>query len=139
MNNAKGNVALRRASLFRTVVAACVASVTFAPVPAAPAGPSEVFHGPDGMAGLLHLGATGTSRSAAVLIVHDTLGLDARSHRYIAHLNAAGLAVLEVELRANPLEGLAEPLPGETEAASLVARAAAALADDPRIDPARMA
>src|SRR3712207_287131 len=35
-------------------------------------------------------------------------------------------------------EGLPEPLPGEAEAAGLEARAAAALAGDPRVDPTRV-
>jgi dienelactone hydrolase len=139
MNLAEANAAVRRrTSLFWTVVVACTASATSVAVPPALAGPSEVFHGPGGMTGLLYPTTTDASRSAAVLIVHDALGLDGRSHRYIAQLTAAGLTVLEVELRANPLEGLPEPLPGEAEAASLVARAAAALADDPRVDPTRV-
>jgi dipeptidyl aminopeptidase/acylaminoacyl peptidase len=64
--------------------------------------------------------------------------MDMRSLRYIDHLTAAGLAVLEVEVGANPLDGWAEPLPGDVEAASLMARAAAALAGHPRIDPTRI-
>ena len=106
--------------------------------PRALAEPSEVFHGPGGMAGLLHRPAVGASPSPTVLIVHDTLGLDRRSQRYIAQLNAAGFLVLEVELGANPPDGVAEPPPGEAEAAVLVTRAAAALARHPRVDPTRI-
>ncbi len=90
------------------------------------------------MTGLLYPPPVGVHPLAAVLIVHDALGLDQRSHHYITQLNAAGLLVLEVELRANPLDGLAEPLPEETEAAALVAEAAAALGGDPRVDPTRI-
>jgi dienelactone hydrolase len=107
-------------------------------VPSALAGPSEVFHGPDGVVGLSHPPETGAPPTAAVLVVNDALGVDTRSHRYIDQLTAAGLMVLEVELRANPPDGWAEPLPGEAEAASLVVRAAAALADDPRVNPRRV-
>jgi dienelactone hydrolase len=129
----------RRASRFRSAaVAACVGLVLLAAAPRAPAGPSEAFHGAGGVMGLLHVPPIGAPRWPAVLIVHDALGLDRRSDRYVAQLTAAGLLVLEVELRANPLEGEAEPLPGEAEAAGLVARVAAALARDPRVDPARI-
>jgi dienelactone hydrolase len=122
----------------RPAVAACMALAIHVAAARALAEPSEVFHGPGGMAGLLHRPAVGASPSPAVLIVHDALGLDRRSQRYIAQLNAAGLLVLEVELRANPPDGFVEPLPGEAEAAELVARAAAALARDPRVDPVRI-
>ncbi|WP_207537644.1 dienelactone hydrolase family protein [Sabulicella rubraurantiaca] len=80
----------------------------------------------------------GTPAPPAVLIVHDTLGLDRRSRSYIARLNAAGIAVLEVELRANPLDGAPEPLPGESEAAELVTRTVAVLTRDPRVNPTRI-
>jgi dienelactone hydrolase len=102
------------------------------------AGPSEVFHGPDGVMGLLYRPETGAPPSAAVLIVNDALGTDARSHRYIAHLTAAGLMVLEVELRPNPPDGWSEPHPGEAESASLVTRAASALTDNPLVNPTRV-
>ncbi|HYZ32211.1 MAG TPA: dienelactone hydrolase family protein [Crenalkalicoccus sp.] len=139
MNLAEATMAAgRRAALFCTLVAACTGSVTSVMVPPALARPSEVFHGPDGVLGLLYPPEAGAPPSAAVLVVNDALGMDTRSHRYIDHLTAAGLMVLEVELRENPLDGLAEPLPGEPEAASLVARAAAVLADDPRVNPTRI-
>ena len=109
-----------------------------APRASAAGPPSEAFHGPGGTAGLLHVAATGAPPWPAVLVVHDALGLDRRGRRYVEQLTAAGLLVLEVELRANPLDGLAEPLPGEAEAAGLVARVAAALARDPRVDAARI-
>ncbi len=130
--------ARRRASLFCTVAAACATSVAPATARPALAGPSEVFHGPDGVIGLLHPSGTGAPPSAAVLVVNDALGMDTRSQRYIEHLAAADLMVLEVELGPNPPDGWPEPLPGEAEAASLVARAAAALAGDPRVNPARV-
>jgi dienelactone hydrolase len=98
----------------------------------------EAFHDPEGVTGLLHPPATGAPPSAAVLIVNDALGVDTRSQRYVAQLTGAGLTVLEVELRPNPPDGWAEPLPEEAEAANLVGRAAAALADDPRVNPARI-
>lgn len=98
----------------------------------------ETFHGQDGMTGLFYAAPGDAARTGAVLIVHDALGMDQRSHRYIAQITAAGLAVLEVELRANPPDGLVPPLPGEAEAAALALRAAARLARDPRIDPARV-
>jgi dienelactone hydrolase len=139
MNPAGENIAARRhAALFCTVIAACAASLTSVAVPPAQARPSEVFHGPDGVIGLLYRPETGAPRSAAVLVVNDALGMDTRSQRYVEHLAAAGLTVLEVELRPNPPDGWPEPLPGEAEAASLVARAAAALADDPRVNPTRI-
>jgi dienelactone hydrolase len=139
---------MRRAPRLRFAVAACtglavaVAAAAAAAAAAAearrPAGPSEGFHGPGGMTGLLYPPAVGAPPSAAVLIVHDALGLDRRSHRYVAQLTAAGLLVLEVELRANPPDGVAEPLPTYAEADALVAGAAAALARDPRVDPTRI-
>jgi dienelactone hydrolase len=64
--------------------------------------------------------------------------MDTRSHRTIAQLTAAGIAVLEIELRANPPDGFPEPLPGASEASRMVGRAASALAADPRFDPARI-
>ena len=129
----------RRASRLRSAaVAACVGLAVLAAAPRAPAGPSEAFRGPGGVMGLLHVPPVGAPRWPAVLVVHDALGLDRRSDRYVARLTASGLLVLEVELRANPLEGEAEPLPGEAEAAGLVTHAAAALARDPRVDPARI-
>jgi dienelactone hydrolase len=105
---------------------------------AEPQGRPESFHGPDGMTGLLYRPATGVAPSAAVLIVHDTLGLDLRSRSYIAQLTGAGLLVLEVELSANPPDGTTPPFPGEIGAAELVSRAAAWLARDVRVDPARI-
>jgi dienelactone hydrolase len=127
----------RRASLVCSVVAACALSATSLMAMPAAAGPSEVLYGPDGVVGLLY--PPDLTPSPAVLVVNDALGMDTRSNRYIDHLTAAGLAVLEVEVGANPLDGRAEPLPGDVETASLVARAAAALAGDPRVDPARIA
>jgi dienelactone hydrolase len=136
MNPAGTQLAARcRASLFRTALAACAALVA---VPSALAMPSEVFRGPDGVIGLLYQPGTGAPLSAAVLVVNDALGMDMRSQRYVEHLAAAGLIVLEVELRANPPDGWPEPLPAEAEAAGLVARAAAALAGDPRVNPDRV-
>ena len=70
--------------------------------------------------------------------MNDALGMDTRSLGYIDHLAVAGLLVLEIELRANPPDGWPEPLPGEAEAAGLVARAAAVLAGDPRVNPDRV-
>lgn len=125
----------RHPSSFRSAIAICIVLDFLVATSQARAGLPETFTGPSGMTGILHPPLVGTHPRAAVLIVHDALGLDQRSHRYIVQLNAAGLLVLEVELRANPLDGLAEPLPGETEAAELVAQAAAALGRDPRVDP----
>src|SRR5690349_16114018 len=131
MNRAVRHAAQRRrASLVRAALAACAALLV---VPSAQAWPSEVFRGPDGVVGLLYRPATGAPPSGAVLVVNDSLGMDMRSHGYIDHLAAAGLLVLEVELGPNPPDGWPEPLPGEVEAASLVTRAAAALAGDPRV------
>jgi len=128
----------RHPSPLHSAIAACIALAILVAAPRALAGPSEAFHGPGGMTGLLHPPETGALPSPAVLIVHDALGLDQRSHRYIAQLNAAGLLVLEVELRANPPDGLAEPLPGEAETAGLLTHAITALARDPRVDPTRI-
>ena len=129
----------RHAPRFCVVAAACGASLASVPAQTTLAGRSEIFRGPEGMTGLLHPAATGAPRTGAVLIVHDALGMDTRGHRYIAQLTAAGLMVVEVELRANPADdSLPEPLPSEAEAAGLVARAAAELANDPRVDPNRV-
>lgn len=128
----------RHPSPRRSAVAAWVAAAMLAGAARALAGPPEVFHGPGGMAGLLHPPEVGALPSPAVLVVHDALGLDQRSQRYIARLNAAGILAVEVELRANPPDGWAEPLPGEAEAAVLLAQAIAALARDPRVDPLRI-
>jgi dienelactone hydrolase len=125
-------------SRLRSAIAACIALAVLGAAPRTSAGRPESFHGPGGVMGLLYVPAGGASQLPAVLIVRDTLGLDQRSQRYVAQLNAAGLLVLEVELRANPLDGFAEPLPGEAEAAGLVAHVAAALARDPRVDPMRI-
>jgi dienelactone hydrolase len=130
--------AKQHASVFCTAIAAFAASVMAVTVPPALAEPIEVLYGQDGAVGFLYPSETGARPSAAVLIVNDALGMDTRSLRYIDHLTAAGLAVLEVEVGANPLDGRAEPLPGDVEAASVVARAAAALAGDPRVDPAHI-
>lgn len=118
--------------------AGCLAAAMALATSAALAGPPEAFRGPGGVTGLLHFPDRRTGPAAAVLIVHDALGLDRRSHRYIAQLNAAGLAVLEVELRASSNDGGAEPPPDDPEAAELVARTAAALLRDPRVDPLRL-
>jgi dienelactone hydrolase len=125
-------------NLLCTVVAACAVLVAPIAVQPALAGPSEVFRGSEGVIGLLYKPGTGAPPSAAVLVVNDALGMDMRSQRYIEHLAAAGLLVLEIELRANPPDGWPEPLPGEADAASLVGRAAAALAGDPRVNPGRV-
>ena len=131
MNRAARHAQRRRTSLFRAALAACAALLA---VPSARAWPSEVFHGPDGVVGLLYQPGTGAPPSGAVLVVNDALGMDMRSHGYIDHLTAAGLLVLEVELGPNPPDGWPEPLPGDGEAADLVARAAAAPAGDPRVN-----
>src|SRR3954471_18205948 len=125
-------------NLLCTVVAACAVSAAPMTVPPACARPSEVFRGSDGVVGLLYRPETGVPPSGAVLVVNDALGMDMRSQRYVEHLAAAGLLVLEVELGPNPPDGWPDPLPGEVEAASLVAHAAAALAGDPRVDPDRV-
>ena len=124
----------------RAAAAVIVLAASFAALPAtgAPDRPSESFHGADGIGGFLHRPSTADGPSAVVLIVHDSLGMDTRSHRYIAQLTAAGVAALEIELRANPPDGFPEPLPDTAEATGLVARAATALAADPRFDPARI-
>jgi dienelactone hydrolase len=120
--------------------AVIVLAASFAALPAtgAPDRPSESFHGADGIGGFLHRSSIADGPSAVVLIVHDSLGMDTRSQRYIAQLTAAGVAALEIELRANPPDGFPEPLPDTAEATGLVARAATALAADPRFDPARI-
>jgi dienelactone hydrolase len=128
----------RRVPASRAALAACAALAVLAAAPRPLAGPPETFHGPGGVTGLLHLPADGARPSAAVLVVHDAHGLDLRSRRYVGQLTAAGLLVLEVELLASSNEGLLPPLPGEDEAAGLVTRAAAMLARDPRVDPARI-
>jgi dienelactone hydrolase len=106
----------------------------------APAMPSEIFGDASTATGLMHHPRESDGlRAAAVLIVHDALGMNARGLRYVDLLTRAGLIVLEMEIAANTLEGEIEPLPGEIEAASLVASAAAALAEDPRVDRRRLA
>src|SRR4051794_34705371 len=115
-------------NLLCTVVAACAVLVAPMAASTALAGQSEVFQGPDGVVGLLYRPGTGAPPSGAVLVVNDALGMDMRSHGYIDHLTAAGLLVLEIELGPNPPDGWPEPLPGDGEAADLVARATMALA-----------
>lgn len=61
----------------------------------------------------------------AVVLVHDASGADPRSGVYAAQLAAAGLQVLDL---------LSHPADGEA-----AARAAGALARDPRVDPGRIA
>jgi dienelactone hydrolase len=85
--------------------------------------------------GLRHIEA----RKPAALIIHDALGVDARSLRYTEKLTRTGFEVFEVELAANPLDGWSSHLPDDGAAAELVSRAALALRDDPRIDRSRVA
>jgi dienelactone hydrolase len=123
-----------------SVLVALATWIASALASAALAGPSEVFYGASGVTGLMHHPSESDGlRAAAVLIVHDTFGLDGRGQVYITQLTRAGLIVLEVEIAASVLEGVSEPIPGEIEAANLVARAAAALADDSRVDRRRVA
>lgn len=61
---------------------------------------------------------------AAVALLHDSLGPDARAEPYARQLLGAGIAVLEL-LCAGP-------------EAAVLAAAVAALAADPRVDPARL-
>ena len=126
---------LRGAAAAAIVLAAGIAAP---PATAAPDRPSESFLGADGTSGFLHSAGAADAPSAVVLLVHDFLGMDTRSHRYVAQLTAAGIAVLEIELRANPPDGFPEPLPDTAEATRMVVRAATALAADPRFDPGRM-
>jgi dienelactone hydrolase len=127
-----------RTRLLRTALVACGVLATVATVPRALAGPPESFHGPDRVTGLLHVPAGHAPPSAAVLIVHDTHGLDPRSGRYVNQLTGAGILVLEIEVTASSTEGPLPPLPGEDEVAGLVTRAAGQLAQDPRVDPGRV-
>lgn len=136
---ADGRRSLLGAALRGAVAAVAVLAAGFAARPATAGAhdrPSESFHGGDGITGFLHSAAD--ALSAVALLVHDSLGMDTRSHRYIAQLTAAGVAVLEIELRANPPDGFPEPLPDMAEATRTVARAATALAADPRFDPGRI-
>ena len=133
---ARRGPAPRRAAAAAVIVLA--ASFAALPATGAPDRPSESFHGAEGIGGFLHRPGTADGPSAVVLIVHDSLGMDTRSHRYITQLTAAGVAALEIELGANPPDGFPEPLPDTAEATGLVARAATALAVDPRFDPARI-
>lgn len=139
---AKAPAALRPGVGLRggSAAAVIVLAAGFAAQPATgtPDRPSEAFQGANGISGFLHRAGAAEAPSAVVLLVHDSLGMDTRSHRTIAQLAAAGIAVLEIELRANPPDGFPEPLPGAAEASRMVARAASALGADPRFDPARI-
>lgn len=95
---------------------------------------------PAGSSGLLSLPAeVGSSRVPVVLLVHDSRGADARSHRYVNQLTAAGVAVYEVEIDANPPDGAAAPSLAEADALELVAGAAEAIRRHPDVDPSRVA
>ena len=88
-----------------------------------PASQTLVFVLP-AVVGTLTLPMAGDGRRLpAVVLVHDALGPDPRSERYIAQLGAAGIAVLEL---------LSE------EVLPVLPLAAAALAADPRIDGSRI-
>jgi dienelactone hydrolase len=91
-------------------------------------------------AGFLTRPAVGGAPTSAVVLVHDTLGRDARADRYVVQIAAAGIAVLEVELRAIAFDGTAVDA-GPQDAAnggSRATAAAAALAREVGVDPARI-
>ncbi|MGK7870878.1 dienelactone hydrolase family protein [Falsiroseomonas sp. E2-1-a20] len=102
---------------------------------------SEVFWVDAEHAGLLtRLAGGDNAPTAAVVLVHDALGRDARADQYVAQLAAAGIAVLEVELRAISLDGTTPDAGPEDakEGAARATAAAAALARGARVDPARI-
>lgn len=76
----------------------------------------------------------------AVVLVHDSLGIDRRSEPTVRHLLEAGIAALEVELHAVSPDGADISSPFEPEAdAKLMARARRALAAERGIDATRLA
>jgi dienelactone hydrolase len=92
-------------------------------------------------AGLLSRPAVGNGLpTPAVVLVHDSLGRDARADWYVTQLTAAGIAVLEVELRAISLDGATNDAAlGDSDHGALRATAAAAaLAREAEVDPARI-
>jgi dienelactone hydrolase len=76
----------------------------------------------------------------AVVLVHDSLGIDRRSEPTVRHLLQAGIAALEVELYAVSPDGADSALAFDPEAeAKLLARAQRALAAERGIDATRLA
>jgi dienelactone hydrolase len=121
---------LRRCVLAVAIAAAMLPGALLRIAPAAasepqanPTAQSVVFAAP-AVIGTLTLPLAGEGRRLpAVVLVHDALGPDPRSERYIAQLGAAGIAVLEL---------LSE------EVLPVLPLAAEALAADPRIDGSRI-
>lgn len=75
----------------------------------------------------------------AVVLVHDSLGIDRRSEPTVRHLLQAGMATLEVELYAVSADGAGSLAAFDPQAeAGVLARARRALAAEPGIDAARL-
>lgn len=92
----------------------------------------------DGAIGLFWTPQRATAMPAVVL-VHDSLGIDRRAEPTVRHLLEAGIAALEVELDAISADGADSAAVFDPQAeAELFMRARRALAAAPGIDPARI-
>ena len=76
----------------------------------------------------------------AVMIVHDSLGIDGRANGTVQQLHEAGIATLEVELYAVSADGADRPAVFDLQAeAAVLARARRALAAAPAVNGAQLA
>jgi dienelactone hydrolase len=108
---------------------------------AAPALPQEtrLLHDAAGAIGPLTAPRAGRP-VPAVILVHDSLGIDARADRTVAQLLEAGIAALEIELYAVSADGADGAAAFDPAAeAAVLARARQALLAAPGIDGSRLA
>jgi dienelactone hydrolase len=99
----------------------------------------RLLHDAQGAVGLLTMPQS-VAPVPAVMIVHDSLGIDRRAQRTVHQLLEAGVAALEIELYAVSADGAdgAAALDPKAEA-EVILRARRALAETPAIDGARLA
>lgn len=89
------------------------------------------------IAGLVSVPPRGPrDRLPGVIIAHDATGPDWRVEAYVEHLNKAGVLVLEIELESIAVASGRGASPAER--AEALAEAAAELANDRRVDAARL-
>jgi dienelactone hydrolase len=96
---------------------------------------ADDYRDDQGVIGFYYLPTGSSTPLPAVVIVHDSLGIDARVRPYGEQIAAAGIAMLELDL-SDLTSG--DTYPTAQWSAALI-RAAAALSNAPRIDPSRIA
>lgn len=123
---------LRRVGLLFAAV--CAVSAT-----SAAATEREVFGDVDGHIGLLSM-PRHPGPVPAVIVVHDSLGMDRRSDLTVRQLLNAGMATLEVELYAVSADGAGGTADFDPrDEAAVLDRAWRAITAEPGIDPIRVA